>query len=33
MPTKTMLRGVELSSALDRAPGLAPEKPDPAGIW
>jgi pyruvate/2-oxoglutarate dehydrogenase complex dihydrolipoamide dehydrogenase (E3) component len=33
MPTKTMLRGVELSSALDRAPGLAPERPDPAGVW
>ncbi|MES1247655.1 MAG: NAD(P)/FAD-dependent oxidoreductase [Actinomycetota bacterium] len=33
MPTKTMLRGVELSSALDRAPGMAPEQPDPAGIW
>jgi pyruvate/2-oxoglutarate dehydrogenase complex dihydrolipoamide dehydrogenase (E3) component len=33
MPTKTMLRGVELSSALDRAPGMAPERPDPAGIW
>jgi len=33
MPTKTMLRGVELSSALDRAPGMAPERPDPAGVW
>src|ERR671929_1419228 len=33
IPTKTMLRGVELSSALDRAPGMAPERPDPAGIW
>jgi dihydrolipoamide dehydrogenase len=33
MPTKTMLRGVELSSALDRAPGMAPERPDAAGVW
>jgi pyruvate/2-oxoglutarate dehydrogenase complex dihydrolipoamide dehydrogenase (E3) component len=33
MPTKTMLRAAELSSALERAPGLAPEKPDPAGVW
>jgi pyruvate/2-oxoglutarate dehydrogenase complex dihydrolipoamide dehydrogenase (E3) component len=33
MPTKTMLRAVELSSSLDRAPGLAPEKPDAAGVW
>ena len=33
MPTKTMLRAAELSSALDRAPGLAPERPDPAGVW
>jgi len=33
MPTKTMLRAAELSSSLDRAPGLAPEKPDPAGVW
>jgi pyruvate/2-oxoglutarate dehydrogenase complex dihydrolipoamide dehydrogenase (E3) component len=28
-----MLRGVELSSALDRAPGLAPERPAPDGVW
>ncbi len=28
-----MLRGVELSSALDRAPGLAPERPDADGVW
>jgi pyruvate/2-oxoglutarate dehydrogenase complex dihydrolipoamide dehydrogenase (E3) component len=33
MPTKTMLRAAELSSALDRAPGLAPEKPEAAGVW
>jgi dihydrolipoamide dehydrogenase len=33
MPTKTMLRAVELSASLDRAPGLAPEQPDPAGVW
>ena len=33
MPTKTMLRAAELSSALDRAPGLAPEKPEQGGVW
>jgi pyruvate/2-oxoglutarate dehydrogenase complex dihydrolipoamide dehydrogenase (E3) component len=33
MPTKTMLRATELAASLDRAPGLAPEKPDPAGVW
>jgi len=33
MPTKTMLRAAELSSSLERAPGLAPEAPDPAGVW
>jgi pyruvate/2-oxoglutarate dehydrogenase complex dihydrolipoamide dehydrogenase (E3) component len=33
MPTKTMLRATELSSSLDRAPGLAPERPDPTGVW
>jgi pyruvate/2-oxoglutarate dehydrogenase complex dihydrolipoamide dehydrogenase (E3) component len=33
MPTKTMLRAAELSSSLDRAPGFAPERPDPAGVW
>jgi pyruvate/2-oxoglutarate dehydrogenase complex dihydrolipoamide dehydrogenase (E3) component len=33
MPTKTMLRAAELPSSLDRAPGLAPERPDPAGVW
>ena len=33
MPTKTMLRAAELSSSLDRAPGLAPERPEAEGIW
>ncbi|MDX6480111.1 MAG: hypothetical protein QOG85_621 [Gaiellaceae bacterium] len=33
MPTKTMLRATELAASLDRAPGLAPETPDPAGVW
>jgi dihydrolipoamide dehydrogenase len=33
MPTKTMLRGVELSSSLDRAPGMRPERPDAEGVW
>jgi pyruvate/2-oxoglutarate dehydrogenase complex dihydrolipoamide dehydrogenase (E3) component len=33
MPTKTMLRTAELSSSLDRAPGLAPERPVPEGVW
>jgi pyruvate/2-oxoglutarate dehydrogenase complex dihydrolipoamide dehydrogenase (E3) component len=33
MPTKTMLRAVELSSSLDRAPGLQPERPEAAGVW
>src|SRR5438105_15936351 len=33
MPTKTMLRTAELSSSLDRAPGLAPDRPVPAGAW
>ena len=33
MPTKTMLRAAELAWALDRAPGLAAEQPDPAGVW
>jgi pyruvate/2-oxoglutarate dehydrogenase complex dihydrolipoamide dehydrogenase (E3) component len=28
-----MLRGVELSSALDRAPGLAAERPQADGVW
>ncbi|HET7568616.1 MAG TPA: FAD-dependent oxidoreductase, partial [Gaiellaceae bacterium] len=29
MPTKTLLRATELSASLDRAPGLAPERPAP----
>ena len=33
MPTKTMLRATELAASLDRAPGLAPEKPDQKGVW
>jgi pyruvate/2-oxoglutarate dehydrogenase complex dihydrolipoamide dehydrogenase (E3) component len=33
MPTKTMLRAAELSSSLDRAPGMTPQRPDPAGVW
>ena len=33
MPTKTMLRAAELSASLDRAPGLVPERLDPAGVW
>ena len=33
MPTKTMLRAVELSSSLDRAPGFEPERPEPDGVW
>jgi dihydrolipoamide dehydrogenase len=33
MPTKTLLRAAELASSLERAPGLAPERPDPAGVW
>lgn len=33
MPTKTMLRAAELASSLERAPGLSPEKIDPAGVW
>lgn len=33
MPTKTMLRAAELSSSLDRAPGLAPERPQADGVW
>jgi dihydrolipoamide dehydrogenase len=33
MPTKTMLRGAELSSSLDRAPGMTPERPEQAGVW
>ena len=33
MPTKTMLRAAELSSSLDRAPGMAPEQPQADGVW
>ena len=33
MPTKTMLRAAELASSLERAPGLVPERIDPAGVW
>jgi len=33
MPTKTMLRAAELAASLERAPGLTPERPEPAGVW
>jgi len=33
MPTKTMLRAAELSSSLDRAPGMSPQRPEPGGVW
>jgi pyruvate/2-oxoglutarate dehydrogenase complex dihydrolipoamide dehydrogenase (E3) component len=33
MPTKTMLRGAELSSSLDRAPGMEPQRPQADGVW
>jgi pyruvate/2-oxoglutarate dehydrogenase complex dihydrolipoamide dehydrogenase (E3) component len=33
MPTKTMLRAAELSSSLERAPGMRPQQPDPDGVW
>ena len=33
MPTKTMLRAAELSSSLDRAPGLEPARPRADGVW
>jgi len=33
MPTKTMLRTTELGGALDRAPGLRGERPEPDGVW
>ena len=33
MPTKTMLRVAELSSSLERAPGMSPQRPDAAGVW
>ena len=33
MPTKTMLRSAELSSSLDRAPSMQPERPNADGVW
>ena len=33
MPTKTLLRAAELSSSLERAPGLEPERPRADGVW
>jgi pyruvate/2-oxoglutarate dehydrogenase complex dihydrolipoamide dehydrogenase (E3) component len=33
MPTKTMLRAAELSSSLDRAPGMRPQRPEADGVW
>jgi pyruvate/2-oxoglutarate dehydrogenase complex dihydrolipoamide dehydrogenase (E3) component len=33
IPTKTMLRSVELASALDHAPSFQPQRPDEAGVW
>jgi dihydrolipoamide dehydrogenase len=33
MPTKTMLRAAELSSSLERAPGMSPQKPEAGGVW
>jgi pyruvate/2-oxoglutarate dehydrogenase complex dihydrolipoamide dehydrogenase (E3) component len=33
MPTKTMLRAVELAGSLERAPGLEPERPAADGVW
>jgi pyruvate/2-oxoglutarate dehydrogenase complex dihydrolipoamide dehydrogenase (E3) component len=33
MPSKTMLRSAELSSAMDRAPSMGPHRPDPDGVW
>ena len=33
MPTKTMLRAAELSSSLDRAPGMAQQRPKQDGVW
>lgn len=33
MPTKTMLRSVEVSGALARTPGLRPEELDADGVW
>ncbi len=33
MPTKTMLRAAELSSSLDRAPGMDAQRPHADGVW
>jgi pyruvate/2-oxoglutarate dehydrogenase complex dihydrolipoamide dehydrogenase (E3) component len=33
MPTKTMLRSAEISSALDRAPSFEPQRPQASGVW
>ncbi len=33
MPTKTMLRAAEISSSLDRAPGLRSQRPAADGVW
>ncbi|HVS85483.1 MAG TPA: NAD(P)/FAD-dependent oxidoreductase [Gaiellaceae bacterium] len=33
MPTKTMLRAVELAASLERAPGLEAERVAPEGVW
>jgi pyruvate/2-oxoglutarate dehydrogenase complex dihydrolipoamide dehydrogenase (E3) component len=33
MPTKAMLRSLELSSALDRAPSFSAQAPNEAGVW
>jgi len=33
MPTKTMLRAAEISSSLDRAPGLESQRPEADGVW
>ena len=33
MPTKTMLRAAEISSSLDRAPGLESQRPRADGVW
>ena len=33
MPTKTMLRAAEISSSLDRAPGLRAQRPEADGVW
>ena len=33
MPTKTMLRAAEISSSLERAPGLKSQRPEADGVW